>query len=231
MNGRNKFMKKLLILLSLLFTINVYSQSDIVVIKHDNYTTTYSTTLKYPLLVEWWVTKAKCLNDTLKRKDQFGPDPKLPNETDLEKDYKSNDYKTFPLDRGHMCPAADNLFNKKVETECFYFSNMAPQFHSLNAGDWKTIETYTRDLSMGNDRKRISPVDSIHVWAGSLGRQFKIGQVTVPAKCWKVLYIPKTKQWHAYLMVNCQDKPLGFANIKEVNVSDIEKLTGFKFKK
>jgi DNA/RNA endonuclease G (NUC1) len=67
----------------------------------------------------------------LKRKDTFKPDPLLPNETDNMKDFVNSG-----TDRGHMMPAADNLCQTQlIQDECFYFTNIAAQFHSLNAGD------------------------------------------------------------------------------------------------
>ena len=152
----------------------------------------------------------------LKRKDTFGPDPLLPKYTDLMDDYKGSG-----TDRGHMMPAADNLCQTpKVQEECFYFSNMAAQYHSLNAGDWKGVETLERQLA--------SEKDSIHVWCGNLGEIKKIGVVSVPEKCWKVIYVVKTKEWMAYLFINDQSKPDGYEN-NRVEVKEIEKLTKLKF--
>jgi endonuclease G len=185
---------------------------------HKEYVTVFSKSLKYPVLVEWWVTKAKvtCLNP-IPRKDKFTPDPFLSAETDLITDYKGSG-----TDRGHMSPAADNQCSGPTAMiESFYFSNMAPQYHSLNAGDWKTLEVLTRDLA--------SKEDSIKVWCGSVGEAKKIGRVSVPTKCWKIIYINKTKEWSAYLFNNDQSKPDGLANNK-VTVEEIEKLTNLKFK-
>jgi len=214
-------MKKLLILLgALLSTVIIsYSQEDTIRIKHTNYTTVYSKSLKYPVLVEWYTTKAKVACTTpLPRKDQFAPDPLLPKETNLAKDYIGSG-----TDRGHMCPAADNeCSGHEVLTECFYFSNMAPQYHSLNAGDWKSVETLSRDLAI--------KYDSIHIWAGSIGvaKTLGVDKVAVPTECWKVIYIIKTKEWMAFEFKNTSDKPTGLHS-HEVTVADIEKLTGFKF--
>lgn len=213
-------MKKLLTLLAVLLSVVTISYSqDTVRIKHTNYTTVYSKSLKYPVLVEWYATKAKvaCTNP-LPRKDQFAPDPLLPSETNLAKDYIGSG-----TDRGHMCPAADNeCSGPKVLTECFYFSNMAPQYHSLNAGDWKSVETLCRDLASKND--------SVHIWAGSIGVAKTLGadKVAVPTECWKVIYVVKTKEWLAFEFKNTTDKPTG-VNSHQVTVKDIEKLTGFKF--
>jgi endonuclease G len=201
-----------------LFVFWLSSAQDTIRLKHINYTTVYSKSLKYPVLVEWWETKAKvgCPNP-LKRKDDFKPDPLLPKETDIAKDYVGSGY-----DRGHMCPAASNLCNGDIaQKECFYFSNMTPQPHTLNAGSWKTLETRTRLLAMEND--------SVHVWCGSIGilKTFGPHKVAVPVKCWKVIYIKKTKEFRAYIFPNTSEK----IELEKLLVrrEDIEKLTGYKF--
>lgn len=223
-----KFFISILILVSLIDQAKSQSQ-DLVVLKHTNYTTTYSKTLHYPILVEWWETKASngCATP-LPRKDQFAPDPALPSETKLQPDYdlankthKEKGLKGF--DRGHMSPAASNeCGGDKVLTECFYFSNMAAQYHALNAGDWKTLETLERDLALKND--------SVHIWAGSIGVAEKFGTTSVPTQCWKVVYIVKTKEYMSFVFDNKDEKQTGLESHK-VDLDYITKLTGFKFKK
>jgi len=206
-----------IVLIVLFLNVSLKAQ-DTVRLVHKEYITVFSKSLKYPVLVEWWATKAKvaCKNQ-LPRKDQFAADPLLAKETDLMADYKGSG-----TDRGHMSPAADNeCSGVKVLEECFYFSNMAPQYHSLNAGDWKSLETLTRDLA--------AKEDSVKVWAGSIGSAKQIGKIHVPTKCWKVIYIKKTKEWMAYIFNNDTSKPDGINNNK-VTKEEIEKLTGFKFK-
>ena len=191
-------MNKLFTLIVVLFLSLGVKAQDVVVLKHTNYTTHYSKSKHYPVMVEWWITKAKVGCSTpLARKDKFAPDPSLKSETDLGADYlgsKEKDLKKVGFDRGHMCPAADNLCQTpKVQEECFYFSNMAPQYHSLNAGDWKSLETLERQIAMEKD--------SVHVWCGNIGVAKKIGTTSVPIQCWKVIYIVKTKEWEAYFSI------------------------------
>jgi len=211
-------MKKLFILAGIILSSITAKAQDEIRLTHTNYVSVYSKSKHYPVMVEWWATKAKVSCDRpLARKDNFKPDPLLPNETNLAIDYKGSGF-----DRGHMMPAADNLCQTPlVQDECFYFSNMSAQYHSLNAGDWKGVETLERQLA--------SEKDSIHVWCGNIGEIKKIGTVSVPEKCWKVIYIKKTGEWMAYLFTNDQSKPDGYANNK-VDVSEIEKLTKFKFR-
>lgn len=209
-------MKKLMLLILIgLLPFSIIAQ-DIVVLKHTNYTTHFSKSKRYPVLVEWTTTKAMVGCPTpLKRKDNFKPDPQLPVETNIANDYVKSGY-----DRGHVMPAADNLCQTpEVQNECFYFSNMVAQTHRLNAGDWKSLETATRDWALLGDVK---------VWSGSIGESKKIGSVSVPVKCWKVVLIKSANKKMAFLFNNDLSNPDGFQN-NEVPVAELEKLTGFKF--
>jgi endonuclease G len=212
-------MKKFLVLIPLLFTLVSGMAQDVVVLTHTNYTTHFSKSKKYPVMVEWWETRAKIGCATpLARKDNFKPDPKLPNETNIGNDYINSGY-----DRGHLMPAKSNQCQTPaVQDECFYYSNMAAQTHRLNAGDWKSLETLTREYAVKED--------SVHVWAGNVGELKKIGKVSVPTKCWKVVYFKTSNEWMAFIFDNDQSKPDGINNNK-VDLIDVEKLTGFKFKK
>ena len=210
-------MKKLFTLI--LFTLILIGSKaqDILVLKHTNYTTQFSKSKKYPVIVEWWETKAKvsCPNP-LPRKDAFQPDPQAIVETDIKADYVGSGY-----DRGHMSPAASNQCQTAdVQIQSFYMSNMAAQTHRLNAGDWKSLEVLTREWA--------SKYDSVRIWAGNIGEIKRIGRVAVPKQCWKVVYIKKTKEWIAFIFDNDQSNPDGINNNK-VLVKDIIKLTGLKF--
>lgn len=215
--------KKLLLIIVLTAFLSIFvalalNAQDIVVLNHTNYTTHFSKSKKYPVMVEWWETKAKVACPTpLARKDAFQPDPQLIQETDIKADYVGSGY-----DRGHMSPAASNQCQTvDVQVECFYMSNMAAQTHRLNAGDWKSLEVLTREIA--------TKEDSVHIWAGNIGELKKIGKVSVPKQCWKVVYIKKSNQWSFYLFDNDLSNPDGISNNK-VSKEDIEKLTGFKFK-
>jgi endonuclease G len=211
-------MKKVLGVVALLCVLVTAKAQDVVVLKHTNYTSHFSKSKKYPVMVEWWETKAKvaCVKP-LPRKDNFKPDPLLPNETNIGQDYVGSGF-----DRGHLMPAKSNQCQtQSVQDESFYYSNMVAQYHRLNAGDWKSLETLTRDVATISD--------SVHIWAGNIGEIKKIGKVSVPKQCWKVFYVVRNKEWFAFLFENDLSKPDGINNNK-VDLADVEKLTGFKFK-
>ena len=211
-------MKKVLLLVTLLvISLTLFAQ-DVVVLKHTNYTSHFSKSKKYPVMVEWWETKAKvACSKPLPRKDNFKPDPLLPVETNI-----GNDYVGSGLDRGHLMPAKSNQCQtQSVQDECFYYSNMVAQTHRLNAGDWKSLETLTREIAARED--------SVHIWAGNVGEIKRIGKVAVPKQCWKVVYIKKTNEWMFFLFENDLSNPDGINNNKVLR-EDIEKLTGLKFR-
>ena len=215
--------KKLVLILALIALLSLFvsvalSAQDTVRIKHTNYTTVFSKSKKYPVLVEWWLTKSKisCENP-IPRINPFQPDPQATEETSIKEDYVGSGF-----DRGHNMPAAENQCQgMDILVECFYMSNMTPQYHSLNAGDWKSLETAERQITLEKD--------SVHIWCGSVGEAKKIGKISVPKQCWKVIYIVKDKEYQAYIFDNVPDKPTGLHS-HQVTVADVTKLTGFKFK-
>jgi len=228
-------MKNILLLLILFMPFFIKAQTNCVKLEHNGYISVFDTILKYPILVEWWDTKERCGCNQIPRKDQFAPDPDLVKQTNIQKNYDAankteKDANRKGFDRGHMSPAADNEcpFTKngikipaeKMLTECFYFSNMTPQYHSLNAGDWKKLEERTRELAIQND--------SVHVWCGSIGSLMVVSGLTIPEKCWKVIYIVKTKTFECYIFNNSTDKPIGLDKWKTTKEA-VEKLTNLKF--
>jgi endonuclease G len=210
-------MRKILLLVTVLLFGEAVNAQDVVVLSHKAYTTHYSKSKHYPVKVEWWITKNNLTCPVkVKRGDKFIPDPKLPAETNLQADYTGSGF-----DRGHNFPAADASCDKVANDESFYFSNMTAQYAALNRGDWKKLEMWSREMAIKED--------SIHVWAGSVGVAKKIGTTSVPTQCWKVVYVKKSNEWLAFIFDNNTTKADGLNNNK-VDVADVEKLTGFKFK-
>jgi DNA/RNA endonuclease G (NUC1) len=193
---------------------------DTVTLEHTWYRSYFVNSAHIPWVVEYTLraTDVNC-EDPIKRSDKFAPDPFNVAATDLDKDYAGTGY-----DRGHNMPAANNgCHGPHAMAECFYFSNMFPQTHRLNAGAWKSLEVQERDLAIEHD--------SIYVWIGSYGVAKKIGtnKVVVPKYCWKVIYDYKTKEWSAYIFPNTttvSGKPVDF----KTTVADITAKSGFEFR-
>jgi endonuclease G len=209
-------MKQFISFLFLFAYLQSYSQNT-VAIYNKKYETHFDTVLKYPKVVVWYVTKNSITCEKkYPRTNKFIPDPKLYKHTNIDKSYVGSGY-----DRGHNFAAADAACDSTAMRESFFFSNMTPQHPNVNRGDWKDLEEFTRNKAL--------EIDSIKVWAGSWGILKKIGDVSVPTDCWKVMYIHKTKEWKAYHFKNEKTSSLGIKS-REVSLQFIEDNTGLKFK-
>lgn len=209
-------MKKTLLLLAAITQI-CYSQNS--TLTHTYYTTTFSESLRVPIVVKWWLTK-KMVNCSkhVKRTNKFIPDPDLKQFTNLNKDYAGSGY-----DRGHNMSAEDNACDQTGMTECFYYSNMCPQTPKLNRGAWKSLETYCRKLAKQND--------SLLIWCGSVcisGNTIGKDKVGVPDYCWKIVYIKKTSETQAYSFRNDTTEAKPISDYR-VSIDSVQHLSRLKF--
>ena len=207
-------------ILSVVSSVLAYTglTQDIVTISHTNYTTTFCRSLGYPLKVEWELTKDRvdCLVK-LNRPPSFTGDPQVFN-SDLTRDYLKSGY-----DKGHNCPDYDNACQtQQILDESFYYTNVMPQPHSSNAGDWEVLEILCRNLAKKGN--------IVHIWCGGIGSIKKIGKdnVSVPQYTWKVVKTTNKNTIKAYLFNNI-DEPQKGPNSHIVPLSKIEQLTGFTF--
>ena len=112
------------------------------IIEHEAYTLLYDYDTLLPVWVSWHLDADDIGN--LERKDNFRPDPLLPEAYQVDTD----DYKYGNFVRGHICPNADRNGNEAMQDETFYMSNIAPQNSSFNSGDWQQLEKYCRDQAL-----------------------------------------------------------------------------------
>jgi endonuclease G len=113
------------------------------ILYREGYVACNDTSKKDPLWVSYHLTAAY-LTGAIKRTNKFIADPDLqPGQRAENKDYSKSGY-----DKGHMCPAADQSRNPTTMKECFYLSNMCPQWPNLNRHPWEQLEVKIRDLAV-----------------------------------------------------------------------------------
>jgi endonuclease G len=212
-------MRSLILFLLLVSAGATFAQTpDTVTLTHKYYSTTFSKSKHFPVVVKYWVTK-NMLNckKRFPRPNNFRPDPLLPKETNLKKDYAGSGY-----DQGHNMDAYDNGCDAVGMSESFYYSNMCPQTPTLNRGEWKSLEEYTRN--------QVETNDSVLVWCGSVALKNKkhIGKVTVPDYCWKIIFIKKIGTTEAYSFKNDKSQPKHIESYK-VSVDSVQNLSGLRF--
>ena len=96
------------------------------------------------------------------------------------------DWKEHPagIDHGHMCPAADCKWDKGAMNQSFLLTNMCPQDHDLNGGDWDKLENKCRTWA-----KRYG---EIYIVAGPIFENderhcFGINRIPIPDAFFKVI--------------------------------------------
>ena len=189
------------------------------VVEHKGYTVSYNTTWLIPNWVAYELTDEEVVGQ-VSRADKFVPDPDIKGRCSTTDDYKGSGY-----DRGHMAPAGDMKWDAKAMEESFYTTNICPQNHNLNAGDWKELEEQVRDWAIKNEK--------VYVVCGPIVKKnyATVGEnnVAVPDSFYKVVLMYRDGSWRSlgFVFANKSgNKPL---DTYAKSVDEVEKLTGLDF--
>lgn len=147
-------------------------------IAHIGYQVSYNSDWHLPNWVAYQLTAEEVAGEEA-RSNKFLPDPLVDGDPVLTSDYTHSGF-----DRGHMAPAADMKWSPQAMRESFYMTNICPQNHSNNAGDWKDLEELVRDLATtyGNIYLACGPV--VSDTSNTIGT---IRRIVVPESFYKVL--------------------------------------------
>lgn len=134
------------------------------------------------------------------------------------------EYKETGYDRGHMAPAMDMRWNREAMEQCFLMTNICPQDHDLNDGEWRHMEEAIHSWARKTERLVIftGPVLS-----GDLKKTGKRNAITVPRKFYKVVYSPKQNRAIAFVFDN-EVAAKSWTNYA-VTIDEVERLTGIDF--
>ena len=151
-----------------------------ILLEQYSYTVSYNPDLCIPNWVAWELNAEK-LVERENRNSKFVPNPKLPEDMAVT----TKEYSGSGWDRGHMCPAGDNKYHWRAMDESFYMTNICPQNHNLNRGDWKELEEACR---------RWAEVEPVYIACGPImyktpkygyiGKKF---QIRIPDSFFKVV--------------------------------------------
>lgn len=192
------------------------------ILHRKGYTVSYNKDLKIPNWVAWELSPEKLI-ERESRTDKFLPDPDLPEDEAVT----TNDYKGAGLDRGHMCPAGDNRWHWKAMQESFYMTNICPQDHNLNRGDWKELEEACRKWAQAEGKIYIVCGPILYKQKHrTIGKQHR---VTVPEAFFKVILCTTSTPPKAigFIYKNASgNHPLdSYVN----SVDEVERVTGIDF--
>lgn len=191
-----------------------------ILLLREGYAVSYNKERKIPNWVAWHLTAAHTKGQNYRDGMDFYEDMEVPAPRATADDYFRSKY-----DRGHMCPSGDNKWSEKAQRQTFLYSNMCPQNHDLNKGDWNDLEIQCRYWA--------KELGDIYIVTGPVfynGVQRTIGnhKVAVPDAFFKVL-----------LSDNRKTKAIGFIypnkgghkdmNEYVVSVDEVERITGMDF--
>ena len=185
------------------------------------YTTSYNPKTKQPNWVGWRLTADHVDGEFLRKGIKFHEDEDVPEPRSKDEDYRGSGY-----DRGHMCPSGDNKWSQQAQEQSFLFTNICPQNHGLNAGDWNEMEQQCRKWAVEEGELYIV---SGPIFYGS-ARHKSIGKnkIPVPEAFFKVVLSMKgTPKAIGFIYKNqAGNRPKGdYVN----TVDEVERITGIDF--
>lgn len=184
---------------------------------YTGFTVSYNTKTLIPNWVAYELTNVE-VDGQFPRKGQFGMDLSFKGRQAMREDYSNSGW-----DKGHMCPAADLKWSEKTMYESFYLTNICPQNHELNSGDWLTLEKLGREWAKKFDKVYIicGPIITNNT-NGTIGSN----KVVVPDAFFKAFLTVKNNVFNtiAFIMPNTS----GHKRIQEyaVSVNDLEDIIG-----
>lgn len=189
------------------------------IVAHIGYTVSFNPQWNIPNWVAYDLTAEEAAGVSPRAK-HFEPDPDIRNSPTTE-DYKNSGY-----DRGHMAPAGDMKWDEQAMRESFYMSNICPQNHNLNNGDWKILEEHVRTLATRFDKICIACGPLLSDKPQTIGIEHK---VAVPDAFFKVLLCCKKNTWHAIGFIFPNQAGHKKLSTYSMTVDQVETISGIDF--
>ena len=132
--------------------------------------------------------------------DPWNYDPDIPQSqqqapySELSKSFypgSNTDY----YEKGHICPSADRLYNKDVNEQTFYMTNIMPMVHNFNSGIWSKMEDKVRSWVNAADNMFVCKGGTIDKADQILGKT--INSHIVPRYYFMALLIQKGNTYKA----------------------------------
>lgn len=191
-----------------------------VLLQRVGYVVSYNPEMRIPNWVAWHLTPQRLEGSASRKGHPFQTDEDIP-----EPRVDTYDYMRSGYDRGHMCPAADNKWDAEAMRQSFLLTNICPQNHNLNAGDWNEMEMQCRAWAKN--------WGGVYIVCGPLlyrCQHKRIGEhkVVVPEAFFKVVLCLKgTPKAIGFIYKNEKgNRPKGdYVN----TIDEVERLTGFDF--
>lgn len=201
------------------------------ILQYEGFTVSFNNRYRLPNWVAYNLT-AEEVNGQGERKDSYNQDPRV-----AGAQASSADYKRSGWDKGHMAPAADMKWSGNAMKESCYFTNICPQNHELNTGDWRILEEQCR--------KWAEKYGSLYIVCGPIvekNTHGKLGEngVVIPDKFYKVVLARIKGEYRGvgFIYVNPPKRKTTISTVPPVRrplesyavtINEVEKVTGIDF--
>ena len=186
------------------------------ILEYEGFTSSYNHTTLIPNWVAYELTKEETYGD-YKASSNFSRDPSL-----VGRQASREDYSCSGWDKGHMVPKADLKWSQKAWWQSHYFTNVCPQDHTLNGGDWNKLEQQVRRWAR--------QYDSLFVVCGPIFTNEEHGtigkaRVHIPDAFFKavLVHLPDGSYSAVAFVMENDDKRHGIADAA-MSVDEIEKI-------
>ncbi len=187
------------------------------IVKHTGFITSYNHLTLVPNWAAYDLT-AQELQGTCKPSCSFSRNPNLAGRQASREDYSNSGW-----DKGHMVPKADLKWSNDAYIESHYFTNVCPQDHDFNAGDWRKLEEFVRRMA--------NRFDTVFVICGPIFNEHKYGylgsnNVAVPDGFFKAILAPRNGSYAAigFIMDNTSAYRQSYRECA-CSIDDIEQIT------
>uniref|UniRef100_A0A0N4ZF44 Endonuclease n=1 Tax=Parastrongyloides trichosuri TaxID=131310 RepID=A0A0N4ZF44_PARTI len=204
----------------------------------DDFLISYDTKNRIP----FWVLETISINNLIRIENNYRKNKRFTVDKYFYKPFQSTleDYKKSGYDRGHMAAAGNYLHSKSTMMKTFLLSNIAPQVgKGFNQGIWTELENKIRNVIQSEIYK------SAHILTGPLfvPKEIKYENKTIFMMEYEMLRRNVAVPTHFFKVVIFTDKSNKISYMSFVmpnaiingtiesyyrNISDIEKLAGFR---
>lgn len=180
---------------------------------YSGYAIMHSGVTRTPIYAAEYLTKERLLQAKgIKRQNRFHLDEHIPKDERAELKH----YTGSGFDRGHLAPSAD-MPDEQSQYESFSLANMVPQAPANNRGAWAKLEAWVRQLAAEHG--------DLYVITGTIfdngDARWIGGAVGVPAKLFKVVYLPDNRIIKAFVVDNANE-----AEVIETDPEPLQELSG-----
>lgn len=190
---------------------------DDILLNYTGFVVSYDSIRLIPKWVAYDLTDFEVAGD-FPRSGNFGMDLNYQGAQAMREDYSYSGW-----DKGHMAPAADMKWSQVAMYESFYLTNVCPQNHELNAGDWLILENKVRYWA---NKYKIAYIVCGPVFFDNAFGTIGMNHVSVPDGFFKAIVVCYNNSYHTigFLFDNIPDRHnLAFYTI---TINDLETLTG-----